>query len=259
MPSRPTAVPRTPNRIRKPAAAVPAADGPAAPRPSLSARAYDELRSRLRRGEVAPDARLVDLEIAAGLGMSRMPVREALLQLVSEGYLVTTARGYRLPTFTLHDILDLFEVRHLLEPRAAALAARDLTADVKRALDAALLQARRAQAQGDFAAFFHAQVDFREAWLRNVNNERLKGVVTRLIDQVQAVRHTTLHDPAIQRVALERLAELHGALVRRDPVAAEDSMRRFISAAELSFIAVMGSAADTTSPTPARKRRRTTP
>ncbi len=101
-------------------AATVAAQARPAPRESLSTRAYDELRERLRRGQVAPDDRLVDTEIARELVVSRMPVREALLQLVAEGYLVSTARGYRVPTLTRQDVTEIFEVRRLLEPRAAA-------------------------------------------------------------------------------------------------------------------------------------------
>src|SRR3954464_9375987 len=85
-------------------------------RQSLSAIAYDALRSRLRTGLVTPEDRMVDLEIAAQLGMSRMPVREALLQLVAEGVLVSTARGYRIPTLDPKDVMEVFELRKLLEP-----------------------------------------------------------------------------------------------------------------------------------------------
>ena len=74
-------------------------------------KAYGEMRDRLRRGLISPDDRLVDLQIADELGASRMPVREALLQLVSEGYLVSTARGYRVPTLSLQDVAEIFEVR----------------------------------------------------------------------------------------------------------------------------------------------------
>jgi hypothetical protein len=65
-------------------------------RTSHRTRIHDALRSRLLQGEIAPDMRLVDHAIAAEMGVSRMPVREALMQLVSEGYLESTSRGFRL-------------------------------------------------------------------------------------------------------------------------------------------------------------------
>src|SRR5690349_11259312 len=93
---------------------------------SLSERIYFDLRARLQRCEIGPETRLVDLEVASGYGTSRMPAREALLRLANEGYLVGTTRGFVTPTLSLDDIRDIFEVRKLLEPRAAANAARDL-------------------------------------------------------------------------------------------------------------------------------------
>lgn len=220
-----------------PVAATVLAPSRPAPRESLSTRAYDELRERLRRGQVAPDDRLVDTEIARELEVSRMPVREALLQLVAEGYLVSTARGYRVPTLTLQDVTEIFEVRRLLEPRAAALAARDLQPATAQRLSRALAEAREAVARGDFSGLFHANVDFREAWLGAVGNTRLAATISRFIDHVQTVRYGTLRDPATQRVVIEGLSELHDALLRHDSVVAQDSMLRFIHAAERSFAA----------------------
>lgn len=213
-----------------------AAAGPSR-RANLSTQAYEALRERVRRGLISPDDRLVDTEIASQLAVSRMPVREALLQLVAEGYLVSTARGYRIPTLSQQDITEIFEVRRMLEPRAAALAARDLTPDDAQRLGAALAEARTAVATGDFSGLFHANVDFREAWLGAVRNSRLSATISRFVDHVQTVRFGTLHDPATQRVVLDVLTELHDAMVRHDSVVAQDTMQRFIDAAERSFAA----------------------
>ncbi len=218
-------------------AATVAAQARPAPRESLSTRAYDELRERLRRGQVAPDDRLVDTEIARELVVSRMPVREALLQLVAEGYLVSTARGYRVPTLTRQDVTEIFEVRRLLEPRAAALAARDLQPDAAARLSRALAEARDAVARGDFSGLFHANVDFREAWLGAVRNTRLASTITRFIDHVQTVRYGTLRDAATQQVVIAGLTELHDAMLRHDSVVAQDCMLAFIHSAERSFAA----------------------
>ena len=213
------------------------------PRQSLSTKAYGEMRDRLRRGLISPDDRLVDLQIADELGASRMPVREALLQLVSEGYLVSTARGYRVPTLGLHDVAEIFEVRRLLEPRAASLAARDIDAAGLARLGRALADARRAAAGNDFAGLFNANVDFREAWLGAVRNTRLAATISRFADHVQTVRCGTLHDRATQRVVVRGLAVLRDAMARHDAEAAEARMREFIDAAESSFAAQASKAA----------------
>lgn len=207
-------------------------------RQSLSAIAYDALRNRLRTGLLTPEDRMVDLEIAAQLGMSRMPVREALLQLVAEGVLVSTARGYRIPTLDARDVMEVFELRKLLEPRAAALAARDLSRTGISQLNTALDEARAAQASADFPRLFRANVDFREIWLGAVRNKRLAAVVTRCSDQVLTVRMSTLREPEIHPIVVARLQELYASFARHDPIAAHDSMVRFVLAAESAYAAL---------------------
>ena len=208
-------------------------------------KAYGEMRDRLRRGLISPDDRLVDLQLADELGASRMPVREALLQLVSEGYLVSTARGYRVPTLSLQDVAELFEVRRLLEPRAASLAAADIGPAGIGKLGRAVAAARKAAASDDFAGLFNANVDFREAWLGAVRNTRLAATISRFADHVQTVRYGTLHDRATQRIVVRGLAVLLDAMTRHDAAAAEQRMRAFIEAAESSFAAQASHAAPT--------------
>ncbi|MCW5238670.1 GntR family transcriptional regulator [Verminephrobacter eiseniae] len=232
------------NRIRKLIVArstSPLKDLPAAQpqsRQSLSAIAYDALRGRLRTGLVTPDDRMVDLEIAAQLGMSRMPVREALLQLVAEGVLVSTARGYRIPTLDPKDVMEVFELRKLLEPRAAALAARDLSRAGISQLSAALSEAKAAQAPEDFPRLFRANVDFRETWLGAVRNKRLAAMIMRCSDQVLTVRMSTLRGSGIHPVVVAGLQELYTSFARHDSVAAHDSMLRFVLAAESAYAAL---------------------
>src|SRR3954467_5450201 len=139
------------NRLKKPS--------------SLRERIYSDLRLRLQRCEFGPDDRLVDVDVAATYGTSRMPVREALLQLVNDGYLVGTTRGFAVPTLTVEDIRDIFEVRKLLETRAAAHAARDLDASAEPALTHAIEEARAAIAAGDVERLIMANIDFRTGWL----------------------------------------------------------------------------------------------
>lgn len=87
---------------------------------TLSETVYQEIRARLQRGEVGPNDRILDYEVADEFGCTRMPVRQALLRLVSDGYLVGTTRGFVVPTLTSDDVHELFELRRLLEPSAAA-------------------------------------------------------------------------------------------------------------------------------------------
>ncbi len=207
-------------------------------RDSLSDRIYLELRKRLQRGGLAPEDRLVDLEVAADYGTSRMPAREALLRLVNEGYLVGTSRGFVRPHLSLDDIRDIFEVRRLLEPRAAASAARDLSPADGARLDAAIVEARAAAAGDDIERMMLANIAFRGAWLGAVRNRRLADTIARFVDHAQTVRLGTLADPKTRSVVSHGLEGLHAAFRARDPQAAFDHMTEFMAAAEQAFFSV---------------------
>ncbi len=209
---------------------------------SLRERIYADLRARLQRCEFGPDDRLVDVDVAATYGTSRMPVREALLQLVNDGYLVGTTRGFVVPTLSEDDVRDIFEVRKLLEPRAAAQAARDLDGRAEAALTAAIEEARAAVATGEVERLIMANIEFRTAWLGCVRNRRLATTIGRFVDHVQTVRLGTLRRSATRQVVLDGLEELYAAFLDRDPVRAGDRMAAFIGAAEQAYFAARSTA-----------------
>ncbi len=205
---------------------------------SLREKVYRDVRDRIHRGQVGADERLVDVEIAGQLGVSRMPVREALLQLMHEGYLVGTTRGFMLPRLTPEDVANIFEVRRCLEPRAAAHAARDLDADGIARLAEALSDAERAVEAGDAQLLFQANASFRRAWLQAVRNDRLATAIARFADHVQVVRFGTLAHLPTQAVVLAGMRRLYGAFSGNDSLAAFDEMTRFIQAAEERFVSL---------------------
>jgi len=213
--------------------------GPRTLRPnSLREQIRENLRRQIQHGEIGPDDRLVDVEIANRLGVSRMPVREALLQLVNEGYLVGTTRGFVLPKLSLEDIRDIFQVRKLLEPRAAASAAHHLSDDDADTLRATLERARRAYAARDIDELALANMQFRQTWLNAQPNWRLADTISRFADQVQTVRLSTLHDRTIQDIVIDGLTRLVKAFVRRDAEAVEKLTADFIDQGEACFFAV---------------------
>lgn len=195
-------------------------------------RIHDHIRARLLRGEIAPGQKLVDHAIAAEMGVSRMPVREALMQLVSEGYLESTSRGFALPDLSPVRIAEVFTLRRLLEPHAAACAARDLTPDQIATLTDAL---HAAQSAPDIAAFHRAAETFRNTWLSALQNAELRQAIQRYSGQVQSVRFATLPDPMARATILAGLTALLSAFRSADGPSAADHMLRFIFAAEEAF------------------------
>lgn len=206
---------------------------------NLGDMAYLYLLNRLRQG-IAPEERLVESEVASQLGVSRVPVRQALLQLVSEGYLVSTARGYRVPTLSSKDIRDVFELRLLLEPRAAALAARDMRIEQLCELDRVIQDAKSSQKSNDQLRLFTAGIQFRQIWIGAVHNDRLAETITRYGDQVLAVRRATLRDTEAQRIVISGYEELRNAFSTHDSLGAQDTMVRFVLSAEEHFASLAG-------------------
>ena len=116
---------------------------------SFREQVYDEMRGRIKSGEIGHDDRLVDYDLAGQLGVSRMPVREALLQLVSEGVLDTTTRGFALRRYSAAEIEEIFAIRRLLEPAAAVSVVLRLTPAILDSLEKARAACEHASRQGD--------------------------------------------------------------------------------------------------------------
>ena len=203
---------------------------------SLRSQIYQDLREKLRGGAVGPGERLVDVTIARSLGVSRMPVREALMQLVSEGHLVSTTRGFTLPDLAPSDIADIFEVRRLLEPRAAANAARDLDEEGLDRLARAVAVAGRAVEEDDVAGLADANAVFRATWIGALRNARLAETIERFADQVHVVRRETLRDAVTRDVVLDGMRAIYTAFRARDALAAQDRMTRFMHDAEQAYV-----------------------
>jgi DNA-binding GntR family transcriptional regulator len=215
--------------------------------------AYEEVLRRLRDGLIGAEDRIVDKALAAELNMSRMPAREALLRLVTEGYLVGTTRGFKLPTLSKEDILEIFDVRLMLEPRAAASAAAQGSGINLTALEAAFNDARVAWLHQDVSGLVKANTRFRSIWMDAVRNRRLVKLVWRFVDHVIAVRTATLYDPESRNLSVSITAKLLDGFKRYDTLYVHDQMQCFIEAGRERFLALSpGAANDAGLPVPAR-------
>lgn len=198
-------------------------------------RIYGLIISRIQRGEIKHEDRLVDTSLAAELGVSRMPVRDALMRLAHEGYLVPTTRGFMLPNLSHTEVLEVFEIRRLLEPRAAAWAAQRLDDKGLAALEVAVADARLSLGTGDILLFFRASEAFRNGWLSVVPNGALQQTIQRYLGQVQAVRLATMRDHATHAVVVEGQKALLECFRAHDAIAAADRMLRFVVEGEMKF------------------------
>ena len=95
---------------------------------------YEELKRQILMGEITPGTRMMEVELAEKMGVSRTPVREAIRKLEKEGLVaIEPRRGAYASDISIKDMLDVLEVRQDLEGMAAAMAARKVTDDEKKA------------------------------------------------------------------------------------------------------------------------------
>lgn len=200
--------------------------------PSLAAQIYERLRYLLRSGAFAAGERLVESNLAQSLLVSRSPVREALSHLAADGLLVRSGGGFQVVKPTAQDMIEIFEMRRLLEPAAARQVARTMTPALARELTDALARARAGDESGDFAAFTEGNYGFRAAWVGHVQSRRLRETILRFDDQAGFVRRTTLVLPAARAEAIAMLERYLAAFRARDEDAAAAVTDGFIDAAE---------------------------
>lgn len=100
------------------------------PRESATARVYAALKREILTCQLVPGTTLYEGQLAERLEVSKTPIRDALGMLVHEGFVTVQPRqGYRVTDITLADVQEVFQMRMLLEPAAAELAAERATAD----------------------------------------------------------------------------------------------------------------------------------
>lgn len=211
--------------------------GATGPRLSIREQIYRLLRNRMQRGEIGQADRLLDHEIALSLNVSRMPVREALLQLKSEGFLESTSRGFRLRRFSPADIAHIFEIRLLLEPAAGADACRNASVEGLARMRGAADDAARAHEADDIVEYMKANGAFRTAWVAMVPNPHLAQMITRLRDHVEAVRLATLREPGSRELSLLNTRQILEAFLLGDPELVSQRMAVNLRDAATSFYA----------------------
>jgi DNA-binding GntR family transcriptional regulator len=142
---------------------------------SVAMLAYEQIRALILSDEMPPGARLSQLELADRLGISRTPVREALRRLAGEGLVdALPQRGFRVADLGLDAVMRRLEVRLLLEPGIARLAAeRAHQTDLVALREAIALEARArdSQAVHDASRLFHMSL------ARAAHNDELLSVL----------------------------------------------------------------------------------
>lgn len=98
--------------------------------PNRAVEVYEELRSAIVEGRIRPNERLIEVELAERLDVSRTPIRESMQRLAADGLVISRRRGWVVREHSPQEIQDIYEVRAALEGYAARLAAERATDDM---------------------------------------------------------------------------------------------------------------------------------
>jgi DNA-binding GntR family transcriptional regulator len=180
---------------------------------------YDKLRAEIISGALAPGSPLREIPLAARFGVSRTPVREALRRLEQDRLLVPGGRGMLVRAIDPHEVVQVYELRVLLEAEAAGHAARERrTADLARL--EGLLARDQALTDPDDATRTRTNLEFHSALWHATHNPVLVDLLERLTTHVVHAPHSTLSVGDRWRHALDEHARLVDAIRDRDePVA----------------------------------------
>lgn len=201
---------------------------------SLTAQAYQRLRSEIIRGRIRPNVHLVAADLAERLETSRTPIREALQLLASEGLVVAAKRGYVVREHTRDEIREIYEVRAALEEMAARLVAQRATNEQIRVIEA--IGAHRRSVAGDLRSdiedartlVVRLNDEFHEAIMRGAGNLRLADINQRNSEHFFSHEIGKLYSPDEAAMAVRGHARIMAALKRRDPDAAGAAAREHV-------------------------------
>lgn len=182
----------------------------------------DVLRDAIRQGLLPPGKPLVQGALADALGVSRVPVREALQFLASEGLVTFAEDGARVTELSAEEIRELWALRALVEPALAdAVAARATPAEAARLRELVLrMDAAEGDAWSDLNYAFHRELH------RLARRPHHAAAALRILTQIEPYSRTAINNLAGRAAAQAEHHEMIAALDRRDGAALREVLER---------------------------------
>jgi DNA-binding GntR family transcriptional regulator len=204
---------------------------------SLSEQAYERIKTEILTCVLEPGQQIVQQQLAERYRVGKTPVREALQRLTQEGYVQPVPRfGYIVTPITLADIHEIYELRAVVEPAAARLAAMRCTDEqleqIKKAADQTYVFNQR---ETYLEYLRHNQV-FHYTIALVGGNRRLADIVAKSLEELARVFHLGLENRDLTQVMAQAHMPLLEALSDHDPDRAEAVMRSQISQSRAQFL-----------------------
>ncbi len=183
----------------------------------LPTSAYEFLRNRILSGQLPPNSRIVEKEVAGQLKISRTPVREALARLEMEGLVARSPRrGATVCPMELDEVDEIYEIRAALETLVARRAcARATDAEIE-TLACALRQAQECLQMEDLVGTSRNTVHFHYLLNRSSRSPRLVDLLRSLEDRLTSFRYKGLRYPNHIQTTMRLHLEILESLKRRD-------------------------------------------
>lgn len=193
---------------------------------------YQKLRRHIMEGHLRPGERLVQDSICRKLGVSRMPLREALRQLEREGLVASHPFcGAAVRTISQKEFAELFDLREVLEGLAARTAARTATAQDLDELERLAKECDETAAQRQFSRSLQVNAQFHRRMVELSGNETLVHLMEIYRFQLrsyQVLNHHPYFEAYMQRETKDEHQRIVKALRTGDLSLAEETLRSVI-------------------------------
>ncbi|HIZ44907.1 MAG TPA: GntR family transcriptional regulator [Firmicutes bacterium] len=178
---------------------------------------FNTLRRAILRGELTPGQRLMEIQLADKMGVSRTPVREAIRKLELEGLVVMIPRkGAEVAHISGKNLRDVLEVRRALEELSGELACERMTEEEFRLLEQANHKFASVIDSDDVTMLAEADEAFHSLIYQGTDNERLVQMVNNLKEQMYRYRVEHIKDKSQRKVLVKEHQGIIQALEARD-------------------------------------------
>ena len=197
----------------------------------------EALREAITTGILKPGERLMEIQMAEELGVSRTPVREAIRRLELEGFLVMVPRrGTYVSDLSIKDINEVFEIRTALDVLAAGLAAERITEEELEQMERLLVEIGEYIESGEADKIVDADSQFHDVLYQASRNDRLVGIINNLREQFTRFRSISMAYPGRVKNTLEEHRRLVEAIAQRNPDLAQQYSREHMENAEQTLL-----------------------
>lgn len=196
--------------------------------PAYSERVFEYIRSKILDGHYRPGQRLSEVELSQMMGVSRSPIREALLRLGNEGLVKSvTHKGTTVATFDEREIRELFELREAIEGMAARLAALQASDEQLADIDQLLVATSQILSESSSPGY-PWDIDYHHRISQIAGNRKLEAKWSEVSSQIRLARSLSGASSPRALTAYSEHVEIALALTNRDEAAAEMLMRQHI-------------------------------